>query len=108
MLKILEAIISALNSTASRVIKKNIIESLRLNSAMIAFTLHDEGGGIVVGNKEIRCHMISDIKMKDFCQKAHYVAVYHATVAPPTLTYASVVLRESVHIALTLAALNDM
>ena len=52
--------------------------------------------------------MIFDIKMEDFRRKARYVAGGHATVAPPTLTYASVVLRESVRIALTLAALNDL
>ena len=35
-------------------------------------------------------------------------AVGHATGAPPTLTYVSVVSQYSVRIALTLAALNDM
>ena len=46
--------------------------------------------------------------MEDFRRKARYIAGGHATVAPLTLTYASVVSRESVHIALTLAALNDL
>ena len=49
-----------------------------------------------------------DIKMEDFWQKAQYVAGGHAIVTPPTLKYASVVLRESFRIALTLAALNDL
>ena len=52
--------------------------------------------------------MIFNIKMEDFRRKAQYVAVCHTTVAPPKLTYASVFLQEIVHIALTLAALNDM
>ena len=52
--------------------------------------------------------MIFDINMEDFCKKARYVAGVNATVAHPTLTYVSVVLRESVRIALTLAALNDL
>ena len=52
--------------------------------------------------------MIFDINMEDFWRKAQYVSGGHATVAPPTLTYASVVLRESVRISLTLAALNDL
>ena len=52
--------------------------------------------------------MIFDVNMEDFRRKAQYVAGGHATVAPPTLTYAIVVLRESVHIALTLSALNDL
>ena len=52
--------------------------------------------------------MIFDIKMEIFRRKARYVAGGHATVAPPTLTYASVVSRESVRIAITLDALNYM
>ena len=46
--------------------------------------------------------------MEDFRKKDRYVAGDHATVLPPTLTYVSVVSRDSVRIALTLAALNDM
>ena len=51
--------------------------------------------------------MSFDIKMEDLRQKAQYFAGGHATIGPPTLTYASVVSRESVRIAITLAALND-
>ena len=50
--------------------------------------------------------MIFDVNMEDFRKKARYITGGHTTFAPPTLTYASVVLRESVRIALTLAALN--
>ena len=46
--------------------------------------------------------------MEDFRQKARYVAQDNMTEAPKTLTYVSVVSRESVRIALTLAALNDL
>ena len=52
--------------------------------------------------------MIFDINMEDLQIRDRYVAVGHATVAPTTLTYASVVSLESVRIALTLAALNDL
>ena len=52
--------------------------------------------------------MIFDIKMEDFRRKYRYVAKCHATVAPPTLTYASVVSQQIVRIALTLAALSDL
>ena len=58
--------------------------------------------------QHILCHMIFDVKMKDFRRKARYVAGGHTTEAPATLTYASVVSRETVRIALTLAALNDL
>jgi len=46
--------------------------------------------------------------MEDFCCKARYVTQGNMTEAPKTLTYASVMSRESVRIALTLADLNDL
>ena len=52
--------------------------------------------------------MIFDIKMGYLRQKFRYVAGVHATVAPLTLTYESVVSRDSFRIALTLATLNDL
>jgi hypothetical protein len=58
--------------------------------------------------QEIRYHMIFDVKMEDFHRKARFVAGGHTTDAPHMIIYASVVSRESVSIALTLAALNDL
>ena len=52
--------------------------------------------------------MIFDIKMEDFKRKARYVAGGHMTDTPATITYASVVSRETVMIALMIAALNDL
>eukprot|EP00804_Cyclotella_cryptica_P002923 CCRYP_013282-RB/>CCRYP_013282-RB protein AED:0.39 eAED:0.39 QI:0/-1/0/1/-1/1/1/0/114 len=52
--------------------------------------------------------MIFDIKMEDFRRKARLVAGGHVTDVPPTITYSSVVGWETVRIALTLAALNDL
>jgi hypothetical protein len=52
--------------------------------------------------------MVFDIKMEDFRQKARLVAGGHKTDAPATITYASVASQETVRIALTLAALNDL
>ena len=51
---------------------------------------------------------IFTIKMEDFRRKARYIAGGHRTEAPATLTYASVVSRDTVRIALTLAALNGL
>ena len=51
--------------------------------------------------------MIFDIKI-DFTGKAHLVAGGHMTDTPASLTYSSVVSRESVRIALLLAALNGL
>ena len=52
--------------------------------------------------------MIFDIKQEDFRRKARLFAGGHTTEAPATITYASVVSRESVNIALLLEALNDV
>ena len=53
--------------------------------------------------------MIFDVKMEDFRQKARLVASGHVTEAPATITYASIVVaRDTVHITLLLAALNEV
>jgi len=54
-------------------------------------------------------HMIFDIKMDGkFTRKARLVAVGHKTRPPSSITYSSVVSRDSVRIALTLASLNSL
>jgi hypothetical protein len=45
--------------------------------------------------------------MEDLCRNARFVAGVHTTDTPHAMIYASVVSRESVRVALTLAALND-
>ena len=52
--------------------------------------------------------MIFDIKMENFRRKARLVAGGHMATAPAAVTDVGVVLHETVHIALTLAALNDL
>jgi hypothetical protein len=52
--------------------------------------------------------MICDVKMDGFLRKARFVADVHTTDTLHVVTYASVVLREAVRIALILAALNDL
>jgi hypothetical protein len=74
----------------------------------IAFQLLDEGDNPPPTFQEIRCHHVYDVKMEDFQRKARLVAGGLMTEAPASITYASVVSRESVRIALTLAALNDL
>jgi hypothetical protein len=49
-----------------------------------------------------------DVKMEDFRRKARFVAGGNTTGTPYAMTYASAVSRESVRIARTLAALNDV
>ncbi|KAL7474845.1 hypothetical protein ACHAW6_000796, partial [Cyclotella cf. meneghiniana] len=56
----------------------------------------------------LMCHMIFDVKMENFRRKARLVAGGLMTKAPATLTYANVVSRETVWIALLVAVLNNM
>ena len=57
----------------------------------------------------MRCHMIFNVKFgENFLRKARLVAGGHMTDTPNTLTYSSVVSRDSVRIALTIAALNEL
>ncbi len=58
--------------------------------------------------QEMRCHLVNDINMEDFQRKALSVADGHMTSPPAYVTYASFVSRESVPIALTLVALNNL
>jgi len=78
-----------------------------LKNVQVAFKFLDDDEPTPVGYKEIPCHIIFDIKM-DFTRKARFVAGGHKTDPPATLTYSSVVSRDSVRIAFLIAALNDL
>jgi hypothetical protein len=77
-----------------------------MSQVKIAFTVLDEGAPEPVGSKRIPCHIIFDVKM-DFTRKARFVAGGHVTDPPSSLTYSSVVSRDSVRLAFLIAALND-
>ena len=65
-------------------------------------------GKALIGYKEIEVHMIFDVKM-DFIRKARLVAGGHLTDhVPSSLTFSSVVTRDSVRLALLLAELNEL
>ena len=87
-----------------------------MKNVRVAFEAWEEGlldesrrSQKLVGYQEIRCHMILDIKMDGrFTGKACYVTSSHTTDPPSSITYYSVVSRDSVRIAFTLAALNNV
>ena len=79
-----------------------------MRDVRVAFSILPDGQSAPVGYQRIPRHMIFDIKMEDFRRIARLVAGGHMTKAPPTITYASVVSHETVHIALLMAALNDL
>jgi Reverse transcriptase (RNA-dependent DNA polymerase) len=78
-----------------------------MKNVMPAFQVLDEHERVPIGYKWIPVHMIFDVKM-DFTRKARLVAGGHVTDQPPFSTYSSVVSRESVRIAFTIAALNGL
>jgi len=82
--------------------------SKEMKNVRVAFNILPDGTTAPGGYKKIPCHMIFDVKMVDFARKARLVAGGHLTDTPPAMTYASVVSRETVRIALTIAALNSL
>ena len=73
----------------------------------VAFEILDEGAHAPHGWKQVTGHLVWDVKM-DFTRKARWVLDSHKTLDPIGSTYAGVVSRESVHIALTYASLNNL
>ena len=87
---------------------RDAIEKEQTNNAC-AFKILEEGENAPRGYKKIRAHMIFDVKMDaGFTRKARFVADGNMIPSPPSMTYASVVSRDSVRICLTLAALNGL
>ena len=65
------------------------------------------GKPIPIGWSKSSFHLVFDVKM-DFTRKARWVKDGHRTAEPEILTFAGVVSRESVRIALTYATLNGI
>ena len=78
-----------------------------MKNSRVAFKLLERGENPPVGFKEITCHIIFDLKL-DMTRKARYVAGGHLTDVPTSMTYSSVVSRDTVRIGFLVAALNDL
>ena len=85
---------------------QDAIEKEMLNIS-IAFEVLDGNQHVPVGWRKVTGHMVFDVKM-DFTRKARWVLDGHKTPDISGSTYAGVVSRESVRIALTYAALNGL
>jgi len=79
-----------------------------MKEVRVAFKILPDGQSAPIGYQKIPCHMIFDVKMEDFRQKAGLIAGGHRTEAPAAITYASVVSCVNVRIALLMAALNEL
>jgi hypothetical protein len=78
-----------------------------MKEVCIAFNILPDGHSAPIGYQKIPCHMIFDVEMEDFRQKARLVAGGHWIKATATITYASVVSSETVRLALPIASLNN-
>ena len=81
--------------------------SKEMTNVSIAFDILEEDENLPPGFTLATCHLIFDVKM-DFTRKARFVMDGHKTPDPEGSTWAGVVSCESVRIALTYAALNDI
>jgi hypothetical protein len=79
-----------------------------MKNVRIAFKILANGEMVPIGFQRMQCLMVFVIKMEDFCRKACLVAGGHMTDALTTITFTSIISRETVHIALTLAGLNKL
>ena len=82
---------------------------LEMRNVRIAFEEFDGDPSTLVGYTQITGHLVFDVKLgENFRRKARYCADGHKTGAPASVTYSTVVSRDSVRILLTVAALNDL
>ena len=79
-----------------------------MKNVRVAFDILDGDKPIPVGYQFMKCHLVFDIKLDSLRRKVRAVAGGHMVDTEPALTYASVVSRESVRIAFTMAALHDL
>jgi Reverse transcriptase (RNA-dependent DNA polymerase) len=96
----------AIDQKNNNTLWKDAIDKEMLNVG-VAFEVLDDNKTPLVGWSKVTGHMIFDVKM-DFTRKARWVLDGHKTPEVEGSTYAGVVSRESVRIALTYATLNDL
>jgi hypothetical protein len=84
-------------------------DAIQLEMANVrgAFEILEPDQAIPIGWTSSSGHIVFDVKM-DFTRKARWVKDGHRTPEPDNSTYAGVISRESVRIALTYAALNSI
>ena len=79
-----------------------------MRNVRVAFEILKDGDRALNGHKQINCHLLYDVNMEDYRRKARLVAGVHMTETPKCMAYSSVVGRETVRIALTISALNNL
>jgi hypothetical protein len=79
------------------------------DKVMVSFKATDIDPSKLVGYQEITTHWIFDVKLgENFQRKARLVADGHKTHTPASVTYSTVVSRDSVRICLLIVVLNEL
>ena len=79
-----------------------------MKNVRVAFEEADDDAKLI-GYERLGVHMVFDIKLgENYRRKARLVADGHKTEKPASITYSSVVSRDSVRIAFLIAALNEL
>ena len=82
---------------------------LEMKNILVAFDPIEDPSVLGKEFSEITGHLVFDIKLGEgFRRKARWVANGHLTEPPSTVTYSTVVSRDSVRIMLLIAALNEL
>ena len=82
---------------------------MEMKNNRVAFETYDGKIEDLVGYEEITGHLIFDIKLSEnFRRKVRFVADGHLVETPASVTYSTVVSRDSIRILLMAAALNDL
>ena len=79
-----------------------------MQNVQVAFRIMKNGHTAPIGYQFLQCHGIWDVKLDSFKRKFILVAGGYMNESPALIKHASVVSRDSVRIALTSAALNDL
>ena len=80
-----------------------------MKKVRVSFQETDTSPDSLVGYQQITTHLIFDVKLGEhFRRKARLVADGHKTSTPASVTYSTVVSRDSVRLCLLIAALNDL
>ena len=82
---------------------------LEMTKVRVAFKVVDDDEVIPPGYQHMSCHLVYEIKLSEgFRRKVRMVAGGNQVETPEHMTYATVVSRETVRIALTMAALQGL
>ena len=92
-----------------RAIKKEMTAVIPAFNEWTGGTVDDsKSNSELIGCQQIKCHMIFEIKMEIFTQKARFVTGGHTIEAPDSIKYLSFISCDSVRKAFLIAALTNI